>query len=143
MQTLRTNVLRLLLGALLAFAPSSARGGQTNEGAGVALIVYGGGPVVVAIETLGTIGAVKAGLEASRGHRTSTGWLTMGYLSGLANLTGAVFLLRAGSNAANDGAAKSAFYAIGAFLLAWGATNLGLSIWGLQNCETWTQTAES
>lgn len=84
----------LLLACTVVLSPVEATAGYEGlpRGDEFARIIVGGVAGAV-VETLGTIGDVKAGLAASEGELASIGWLVMGYLSGLMNLTGAVLVL--------------------------------------------------
>ena len=134
MRMRKTFIWSVLLAGAVVLSPVAATAGGCGKppcGDELAVIVAGGVAGAV-VETLGTIGAVKAGLAASEGHRAPTGWLVMGYLSGLMNLTGAVLVLNA--SARED--AKTPYFTLGILGIVWGGANLTLAIWSSTRQET-------
>jgi hypothetical protein len=107
--------------------PAAAHASEDVSGI-IALAAVGIGVPVAAFETVGTIGAVKAGIAASNGYRTSTGWLTMGYITGIVNIGFGAFFFRGSGFFAESNLALRV--GTGTLAVVWGAANLGLSIWG-------------
>ena len=109
----------------LVLLASVARAPKSHAQAEVILALAG--IAGVALETTGTIGAIRAGVLAAREERAAFGWLLSSYFVSVVEIgTGSVLLYIVPGEASG----KSWKTATGLLLIAWGGAKLGLTIWG-------------